>query len=389
MLWVIGAAALLQGLISLRAVRRWLAFVRASVQKPPGGCCPPVTVIVPCRGRDLGLEQNLAAYRNQDYPDLELLFVTSGAADPAAAAAQAVSGARVLYVAPRPDEGEKVTKLRAAVREVRPNSEVLVFADSDGRPGPRWLRHLVAPLAAPEQEVGATTGYRWYVSARSSAAIARAVWNSFTASLLDDGDAIFCWGGSVAVRRSTFERLDVDRFWQGSVSDDYRLSAALKGAGLPIRFVPSCLVPSPAECSWSELMGWTTRQVLITRVYAPRLWVLGLLANGLYCASVAALLAGLPSVLAASLLAALFLTSILTGATRAAGARAAGIEPRSAGPAFALLAPLIPFLLFYNFARAGFTRTVEWRGTSYRLLGPQQTVVIGREATCASGEGKR
>ncbi len=415
MLWAVGLLVLLQSVRSLLNARRWLSFIHRYKQGrdrqgagsplretghadaaasgaphsrlPAQDDTPPLSLIVPCRGYEPGLEENLAAYRQQDYPDYELIFTTSGPEDRASATASAIHGARLIYAAPQLDEGEKVTRLRAAVRQVRPSSRVLVFADSDGRPDPRWLRELVRPLARPEQEVGATTSYRWYLPPRSALgrslpSIFRAVWNSFIASVLGDHSRNFCWGGGTAVRRETFTRLNVDRYWRGSVSDDYRLTTALREAGLSIRFVPTCLVPTHGDCEWGELFSWTTRQIIITRVYAPRLWQLGLASNGLYCAAVATLLWASSSPPALALLAAIGLVGMATGAARVAGASAAMPdhldEIRRMRWAFILLAPLIPLLMFYNFTRAGFTRTIAWRGTRYRLGGPQQTAVLHR-----------
>ncbi len=398
MAWVVGLLVLAQSLLSLWSARRWLAFVRRDVGATPNDAAsprssqeahdftPPLSLIVPCRGHEPGLEQNLAAYRHQDYPDYELIFVTADPEDRACAVAGAIAGARLLYAAPRPDEGEKVTKLRAAAQAARASSRVLVFADSDGRPGPGWLRELVRPLARPEQEVGAATGYRWFLPARSGfrglPSVIRAVWNSFIASLLGDHRAVFCWGGSTAVRRETFARLQVEQYWRGSVSDDYRLTTALREAGLSIRFVPTCLVPNRSDCGWGELFSWTTRQIIITRVYAPRLWALGLSANALYCAGAGMLLWAMPAPWSTALLAAIGLVGMFTGAARAAGACAAmpacRDEVRRLRWAFVLLAPLVPLLMLYNFVLAGLTRTITWRGTSYRLEGPQETAVIRR-----------
>ena len=412
MSWALGLLALLQSLLSLLSARRWLSFIhryRLGAGSPlptretgPADAAqsgaphspisnqddtPPLSLIVPCRGYETGLEENLAAYGQQDYPDYELILVTSGPEDLASATASAIPGARLIYGAPQSDEGEKVTQLRAAVRQARPSSRVLVFADSDGRPGPGWLRELVRPLARPEQQLGATTCYRWHLPARSALgrslpSIFRAVWNSFIASVLGDHSRNFCWGGGTAVRRETFARLNVDQYWRGSVSDDYRLTAALREAGLPIRFVPTCLVPTHGDCGWRELFSWTTRQIIITRVYAPGLWQRGLASNGLYCGGVAALLWTVSSPPAMALLASIALAGLATGAARVAGACAAmpdhRHEIRRLRWAFILLAPLVPLLMLYNFTRAGLTRTIAWRGTSYRLLSPQQTAVLHR-----------
>src|SRR5260370_32391427 len=64
------------------------------------------------------------------------------------------------------DCSEKVNNLRVAVEQLPPEFEVLVFADSDGRPGRNWLHNLVAPLG--DVRIGATTTMRWLIPNRTN-----------------------------------------------------------------------------------------------------------------------------------------------------------------------------------------------------------------------------
>src|SRR5205814_6471890 len=95
-------------------------------------------------------------------------------------------------------------------------------------------------------------------------------------------DKNFCWGGSTAIRRDLFEKLDVTGKWRGSVSDDFTLTTVLHEAKLPIKFVPRCLVLSEADCAVGELLEFTTRQLKITRVYAPHLWKASLIGSAIF-----------------------------------------------------------------------------------------------------------
>ena len=148
---------------------------------------------------------------------------------------------------------------------------MLVFVDTDARPQANWLRSWCAPLA--DSNLGAATGYRWFIPVRGGfASQLRSVWNASIASALGEReDKNFCWGGSTAIRRSTFEKLQVTERWRGTVSDDFTVTRMLQEAKLPIHFVPACLVPSVGECSARELLEFTNRQLKITRVYAPHL----------------------------------------------------------------------------------------------------------------------
>ena len=113
--------------------------------EPLADYAPPATLVCPCKGLDEELEHNLTALVEQDYPDLEVIFVMASGDDPARAvcervAARAKRPARVVIAGKPEGRGEKVNNLLAGVAAARAESEVFVFADSDGRPGPRWVR---------------------------------------------------------------------------------------------------------------------------------------------------------------------------------------------------------------------------------------------------------
>ncbi len=77
-MWVFYTLATLvlwQGIISVIGGVRYLRFVRDELGKIPKDYAPFVSVIVPCRGVDQGLTDNLAALWKQDYEDYELIFV--------------------------------------------------------------------------------------------------------------------------------------------------------------------------------------------------------------------------------------------------------------------------------------------------------------------------
>src|SRR5262249_53483773 len=137
---------------------------------------PPVSVMVPVKGADPGLRENLAALAALDYPDYELIITARSAADiPPGVLPRRVKV--VLAAGDDPATGEKVQDLMAAVRAVRKTSTGFAFADSDGRVPRGWLRALVAPLAEPG--VGASSGYRWFAPEPPSFwALMRSVWDA-------------------------------------------------------------------------------------------------------------------------------------------------------------------------------------------------------------------
>jgi cellulose synthase/poly-beta-1,6-N-acetylglucosamine synthase-like glycosyltransferase len=215
----------------------------------------------------------------------------------------------------------------------------------------------------------------------------RSVWNASIASALGENtEKNFCWGGSTAIARATFERLNVTGRWAGTVSDDFTITRVLKEAKLPIHFAPTCLVPSVGDCDFRELLEFTTRQVKITRVYASHLWLPLMLGSGLFTivffgGMVLLLLTGSLTVLAI-----LVLLFLLGAAKSFVRWRAIKIPLAEHGSklnrdlwAHVFLWPFASLLYFYNTIVAGFSRRIKWRGITYELKSSTEAVIISRE----------
>ena len=242
------------GIKSLMGGVRYAAYVRQEISRPLPEFYPFVSVIAPTRGFEKGFVDNVKPLLAQDYPRYEIQFVFDDPKDPSLPLIRELN-ARTVISGPASDCGQKVHNLIAGVREIDPRCEVIVFVDTDARPGTDWLRQLVAPLA--DESLGASTGYRWFVPERGGlASRLRGVWNASVASALGaETPKNFCWGGSTAIRRSTFEKLRVVDHWRGTVSDDFTITRVLKDAKLPIHFTPHCLVPSVGDCGWLSRRG--------------------------------------------------------------------------------------------------------------------------------------
>ncbi len=372
----------------------YLRFFRREIAREPSGFTPRATVFVPCRGLDDGLEANLAPLLRQDFPEYEVIFVVDSESDAAVPVIERVlklesKALKRLFVAGKTvGESQKVHNLRQAVVEASESSEVFVFADSDVRPSEDWLRALVRPLT--DESVGCATGYRWFISKPFGfAAEMRSVWNASIASALGPNrSGNFCWGGSTAVRRATFERIGMRELWRGTLSDDFAMTRAMRANGLGIAFVPQALTASVESCGVRELFEFTTRQIKITRVYQPHLWMLSLIGSGLFClvmawaAAIAAIapFRGFDSVFAFATIAAVSVLSIGKSVWRmravrlVLGAYRAELDRQWFSQCTLWL--LSPGLFFYNSVCALISRRILWRGIRYELRSPTETVVI-------------
>ena len=381
----IGAYLLWQGL-------RWLAYAKRRLRGDPGFYAPKAAVLCPCKGMEPGLEHNLLALAEFDYRDYEIFFVLASASDAAYStvkrvAEQSKHPAHVI-IAERPEAcGEKVNNLRVAVEQLPVEFEVLVFADSDGCPGRTWLRRLVAPLH--HSHAGATTTMRWLIPKRQNPASALlATWNASVVTMLSEHGKNFCWGGGTAIKRKVFDDIRVLNEWRNSVSDDYSMTRALQHANRSIVFVPDCLTPSYIEADFKSLLEFTNRQILITKVYAHKMWSAGALTHFMYCLTLALgtyltltnVLATLPAFHLAILTFLPLLLSAIHGGLRVAAAMemipTARSQISAQGWMYLMYGALVPFLFLLNFALSVFTRKIRWRGVTYELISPQQTRIL-------------
>lgn len=359
---------------------------------------PPLTLILPCKGIDRGLEQNLSAYFELDYPDFQIVLVTGRPSDECVPLIQGIRAAydqvtsQVLFAGSPARRSQKVHNLLHALASVRQGDEALVFGDSDIRPHRGWLRALVAPLADPQ--LGISTGFRWYLPVQGNfASILRSVWNAGIASILNERNSPFAWGGAMAVRREVFEQAGVTDYWEGALSDDFAMSRAIHEAGRRIRFEPRCLSFSHEDCSLMELLEWSGRQLAITRVYHPWLWRAALFSqvvnNMVLWGGASWVLiqifsedpAGFGQVLLGSLLAVIYLLGCFKGWIRLRAVQLLFPEHESSlqrhRAAYIFWGPLAALVSLWGLLRSAASREVSWRGMRYRMVSPSKTIFLG------------
>ena len=390
------------GYKSLRGGIDYLKYFKQELSKPKSDFAPFVSIIAPCRGLDAGLQENLAALFRQDFPNYEVLFVVDGDADEAIPVIEKARKnfsrgdtkiqkfSKIVIAGKATNEGQKVHNLRQAVLEVSGESEIFVFVDSDARPGANWLVNLIAPLQ--DKTVGCATGYRWFMQKRGGFAThLRSVWNASIASQLGaDTKKNFCWGGATAIRRSTFQKLEIREKWRGALSDDFAITRAMKEANQKIHFVPQALTASVEDCAFTELLEFTTRQMKITRIYAPHLWKASLLGSFIFAAVfwtgilLLFFISGWHFWLTLGFLLVIFALGAGKAWFRLKAVRLAlkdyEKELKASRGWQITLWTITPILYFYNSFAALLSRRIFWRGIEYELKSPTKTVIINRDA---------
>jgi len=388
----------LQSIVSFFSTMRFARYALAPQNTRNTRNQRKAVVILPCKGLEHDFEDNIRAYLSQDYRDYEVIFVTESEHDPAYPVLarlikQSRRSAWLLVAGEAQESGQKVHNLCTALdslNSIDRRAEVLIFADSDARPAKTWLTDLVAPLN--DRSVGATTGFRWYVPVEGGlAAWLLSAWNASALAMLGERSGL-AWGGATALWRDSFGKWEIQKQWRGALSDDYVLTSSLREIGQRIKFVPGCLVATHADATWKQLLEFTTRQLKITRVYAPRIWKLTCFSHVLFNLSfwgglallVKTGLNGSLNLPLFSLLTCTYWLGAMTAWPRATVAAQLLTAERdrlwSRRWIYAACGPLVSLVYLYNVAASAFSRRITWRGIEYEMLSPQDTRILHHPA---------
>ena len=237
---------------------------------------PKTCIIVPCKGVEKNFRKNIQAICNQNYKKYNIVFVTDSPKDPAYKPLKdmAVGNPKIKIQISDYIQGCS-GKISALIKGIKTSGdvEVYVFADADIKPHKDWLRYLVSYLN--DEKTGATTGYRWYFPHNLKSYLI-SIWNALGIVALFYNKSNYTWGGSTAIKKKLFEKLDIETKWRKGFSDDLILTKELKKAGYRIKFVPQCIVESSADDIIHTFMQWGTRQFTLVQWYFPKFRILSL-----------------------------------------------------------------------------------------------------------------
>jgi ceramide glucosyltransferase len=328
------------------------------------GAQPAVTVLKPLHGAEPALAARLAAFCRQDYGGpVQVLCGTGQSSAPALPVVRAVQ--RQL-----PDTSIELhadTRQHGTNRKVsnlinmlpRARYDTLVLSDSDIVVGPDYLRNLTAVLSAPD--VGAVTCLYYGIGSES-------VWSRVSALAINahflpqamTGLALKvtkpCFGATIALRRSTLERIGGFAAFADELADDYAIGAAVRAAGYEVATAPFLVGHHCFEASLRQLLRHQIRVARTIKNIDPIGYAGTVLTHPLPLA-----LIGLLSGSAAA-----FLVAAAALASRVTLCRC--VERRFGLPRESLwLIGLQDVLAFTVYVASFFGATVYWRGAAYHV----------------------
>ena len=230
---------------------------------------PPVSVLKPVHGDEPDLEQNLASFFVQNYPEYEILFCARHSDDLGLAAARRVAAqfpqvkTRILTCGEPPWPNARTFSLEIMRREAR--HPILVTSDSDVRVGPDYLASVVAPLSDPN--VGMVTCLYRGVTRHGLWAQLEAMGMSIemtsgvlVADMLEGMH--FALGPSMVMRQSTVEKIGGFEEVAQYYADDFVLGNWTAAAGetvvLSNYIVEHHVLNASFKKSMAHQQGWAT-----------------------------------------------------------------------------------------------------------------------------------
>ncbi len=325
---------------------------------------PPLTVLKPLHDAEPGLQARLAAFCRQDYAGP--IQVLCGARDHSSAVAvvRAVKrdfpDAAIDLVVDSRSRGlnRKVSNLLNMLPHAR--YETLVLSDADIVVGPDYLRAVTALLAPPR--VGAVTCLYHGLAAdeglwaRLSALAINTQFLPQAITAIGLRLAKPCCGATIALRRSTLDRIGGFGAFADALADDYAIGAAVRSAGYDVVIAPFVVGHRCFENSLRQLVLHQIRAARTIRSIDP----IGYAGTILTHPWPLALLGMLSGRMAAAVLAVAVLAArvILCRCVE----RRFGLPRQNY-----LLIPAQDIIAFAVYVASFFGATVHWRGSDYRV----------------------
>ena len=358
---------------------------------------PVASVLMAVRGADASLSAAIRSVLDQDYPKFQVHIILDSEQDPGREIVEAVlrsaSDPRVKLDVLRDRPADRSLMCSCAVQfleDLDPCCGLIAFCAADMIVPRSWLREMGTTLSNPE--IGGTLGNRWYLPPRARpGSLVRYLWNAGAEVLMR-----LCripWSGALGLRPGDVRQTGLEDRWRHGMIEDVPAYSALRRAGLRLEHRPGLTVVDHDECGLAASYAFIKRQLLWARLYHPgwraliphaglgTLSLIGPLLLGIWCLwsgrTEAAGLIGLSLVAyigALGALVALIERAILEHVHTAPGDRT-GFWAWWPGVLAAI--PLCQLLYGAAAVACLFTRSITWRGITYRIDGPFEVTMLG------------
>ncbi len=314
---------------------------------------PKTLVIMPVKGVDYSIENNLMSIKNQKYQDFKFLCVVDSEEEEALSVIKKLG---IDYI----KSSYKCKKCSGKVRAISTaidqfmDYEVYLLADSDIEVDENWLLNMVMPLA--NNDAGLSTTFPYFYPMGGFWSQVKEIWGFVGMGLMESKLTRFGWGGSLAFKRDLIE--DSLVFFSEHISDDTALTKMCKQKGKKIYYVDSAKPNINSPDNFHVFFEWANRQTALSISASPKVYYYGMLFYGSYLfLFFSAIFMGIfynPFYFLFLIPAAMYIYNMIK--------RLKHIKPVNI-----IGAIILPFIYMANLAIAKRMKNISWRGNTYDI----------------------
>lgn len=232
-----------------------------------------VLVILPCKGMDLALEDNIASIKKQRYKNFKLIGVIDSDLDPAAKYLRAANVEYLISKKYKDFNGSGKVKAISTALDLFKNYDICVIADSDVLFSNNWLSELIKPLQ--DERYGISTAYPLFKPAGGFWAWVKMVWSFVGNGLMESEFTRFGWGGSLAFRRNMLKGKNY-KYFKNSISDDIPITQFAKKENLKIYYVNKHVATVNSNDNFMKFFEWSNRQTAFSILGNKKIFWMGM-----------------------------------------------------------------------------------------------------------------
>jgi len=277
------AGSLVYCALTIAAARSYLATRPAQASE-----FPPISILTPLAGADLGLEANLRSSFLQKYPNFEIVLAVRHDGDPAIPVVRNLMAefprvpARLIVTGEPTCPNAKVYSLARMTEAAR--HDLLVMNDSDIRTRPDMLATIAAEFADPAVALAtcpycAIAGKGWPSRLEALGMNTQFMAGVFTARMIEG--VKFALGPSAVVRRSALERIGGWPALDSYLAEDFVLGKRIAEEGYGAILSSVRVEHHIGDSSAADNLAHRLRWVRSTRRSRPKGYVGELFTNPL------------------------------------------------------------------------------------------------------------
>ena len=318
-----------------------------------GSYNPKTLIIVPVKGLDLKLKENILSLKNQNYSNYDLIAVVDSKEDPAVKILEEL-GVKYIISDNRGKGSGKVKAIATALVKFK-DYEVYVLADSDIYAPENWLKQLIKPLSS--RKIGISTTFPLFIPIDGFWSKLKLVWGLVGQRLMESRISRFGWGGSLAFRKDLIDDEFIENF-RNCLSDDIEITRRCKKLKLQIYYVDKVLPIVYSKENFKSFIEWSNRQTALTVMAYHKIFVYGFI---YYFMNILLFLSSIILSILVNIFYLVFLLPTLFNSIK----NYLKINGRYLSIIFISL--FINFIYFYNLIKAKRMKYIKWRGNIYRL----------------------